>query len=50
MTTFYFVIEKHKVCLMHEGYYKEGAKSKTYEYCGAFEPVVRNFIPPSAVV
>lgn len=28
--TYYFNIEKCKVCLMREGCYKEGAKSKTY--------------------
>lgn len=29
-TTYYFDIEKCKVCPMREGCYKEGAKSKTY--------------------
>ena len=29
-TTFYFDVEKCKVCPMREGCYKEGAKSKTY--------------------
>ena len=28
--TYYFDIEKCKVCPMREGCYKEGAKSKTY--------------------
>ncbi|MDD1505965.1 transposase, partial [Lysinibacillus sp. CNPSo 3705] len=28
--TYYFDIEKCKVCSMREGCYKEGAKSKTY--------------------